>query len=61
MTTLRSVSLDDGTVLVTIAIKSTEAYPTNGLANGSEAIETDTGNYSLFDGANWNLMCTIKE
>ena len=52
---------DNGTVLVQWVGKSTETKPTENIALGSEAIEVDTGNYSLFDGENWNMMCSIKE
>lgn len=52
---------DDGTALIQWAGKSTETKPTTGIALGSQAIEVDTGNFSLFDGDTWNKMCTIKE
>ena len=61
MTYYKKEFYDNGTYLIGVAVNSSESKPTASIVQGSEAIETDTGNYYLYDGTTWNLMCTIKE
>lgn len=47
--------------LIEIACLSTDEKPTANIVAGSTAIETDTGDFYIYDGSTWNKMCTIKE
>jgi hypothetical protein len=61
MTELKRVLLNgDAGAYVEIACASTDTKPTTGIAEGSIAIEIDTGDVYMFNGSTWTKQFSLQ-
>ena len=61
--TLQEIVNNDENYIAEIYCDSTETKPTENIADGSKALETDTGDWYLFNekSGSWIKMGTLKE